>query len=136
MYTIERIKSCRADENHEIKEAQSLNFQNCIVIPEGYTSSIPKALKFMIMYRIVVIDTFLGVGLQKVYCQFRYLLSSFFLLDRFIPNFGNLLNLISYATTGYFRWYLLKFFLCIFSVIPMCIFSSISATACLVCIYL
>ncbi len=48
------------------------------------------------MYRIVVIDTFLGVGLQKVYCQFRYLLSSFFLLDRFIPNFGNLLNLISY----------------------------------------
>ena len=29
--------------------------------------SIPKALKFLIMYRIVVIDTFLGVGLQKVY---------------------------------------------------------------------
>jgi hypothetical protein len=60
------------------------------LIPEGYTSSIPKALKFLIMYRIVVIDTFLGVGLQKVYCQFRYLLSSFFLLDRFISNFGNL----------------------------------------------
>ncbi len=103
-------------------------------IPEGYTSSIPKALKFLIMYRIVVIDTFLGVGLQKVYCQFRYLLSSFFLLDQFIPNFGNLLNLISYATTGYFRSYLLKFFLCIFSV-PVCRFSSLRTTACLVCIY-
>ena len=52
-----------------------------------------------------------GVGLQKVHCQFRYLLSSFFLLGRFIPNFGNLLNLISCTTTGYFRWYLfLSFF--------------------------
>ena len=63
-----------------------------------------------VMYRIVVIDTFLGVGLQKVFCQFRYLLSSFFLLDRFIPNFGNLLNLISYRSTGYFRSYLFKFY--------------------------
>jgi hypothetical protein len=85
-----------------------------LFIPEGYTSSIPKALKFLIMYRIVVIDTFLGVGLQKVYCQFRYLLSSFFLLDRFIPNFGNLLNLISYRSTGYFRSYLYKFLNVIF----------------------
>ena len=108
------------------------------LIPEGYLSSIPKSLKFLIMYRvmyrIVVIDTYLGVGLQRVYCQFRYLLSSFFLLDRFIPNFGNLLNLISYATTGYFRSFLLKFFLCIFSV-PVCRFLSLRATACLVCIY-
>jgi hypothetical protein len=32
MYTIERIKSCRADENHEITEAQSLNFRNEIVM--------------------------------------------------------------------------------------------------------
>jgi hypothetical protein len=73
--------------------------------------------------------------LSLVYCQFRYLLSSLFLLDRFIRNFGNLLNLISYRSTGYFRSYLLKFFLCIFSVIPMCRFSSLRATACLVCIY-
>jgi hypothetical protein len=87
------------------------------------------------MYRILVIDTFLGVGLQKVYCQFRYLLSSFFLLDRFLPNFGNLLNLISYRSPGYFRSYLFKFFFCIFSVIPVCRFSSLRATACLVCIY-
>ena len=75
------------------------------------------------------------LGTQKVYCQFRYLLSSFFLLDRFIPNFGNLLNLISYRSTEYFRSYLLKFFFCIFSVIPMCRFSSLRPTACLVCIY-
>ena len=32
MYTIERIKSCRADENHEITEAQSLNFRNEILM--------------------------------------------------------------------------------------------------------
>ena len=73
------------------------------------TSSIPKAPNmFMIVYRIVVIDIFLGVGLQNV-CQFHYLPSSFFLLDRFIQNSGNLLNLISYKTTGYFRSYLFKF---------------------------
>ena len=76
--------------------------------------SIPKALKFLIMYRIVVSYRsnryLLGVGLQKVYCQFGFLLSSFFLLDRFIPNFGNLLNLISYSLTGYFRSYRFKFF--------------------------
>ena len=48
---------------------------------QGYPSSIPKDLNlFLIVYRIVLIDTFLGIGLQKVYCQFRYLLSSFFLL--------------------------------------------------------
>ena len=78
---------------------------------QGYPSSIPKDLNlFLIVYRIVLIDTFLGIGLQKVSCQFRYLLSSFFLLDRFIPNFGNIPNLISYATTGYFRSYLFKFY--------------------------
>ena len=86
---------------------------------QGYPSSIPKDLNlFLIVYRIVLIDTFLGVGLQKVSFQFRYLLSSFFssffLLGGFIPNFGNLLNLISYATTGYFRSYLLKFFVMYF----------------------
>ena len=85
-----------------------------LIFPEGYTSSIPKALKFLIVYRIVVSYRsnryLLGVGLQKVYCQFRFLLSSFFLLDRFIPNFGNLLNLISYRSTGYFRSYLFKFY--------------------------
>jgi hypothetical protein len=48
---------------------------------QGYPSSIPKDLNlFLIVYRIVLIDTFLGIGLQKVSCQFRYLLSSFFLL--------------------------------------------------------
>ena len=84
----------------------------------------------LIVYRIVVINTFLGAGLQMVYCQFRYLPSSFFLLDRFIPNFGNLLNLISYATTGYFRSYL--FFKMYFSLIAMFRFSSLRATTCLV----
>jgi hypothetical protein len=67
-----------------------------------------------VMYRIVVSYRsnryLLGVGLQKVYCQFGLLLSSFFLLDRFIPNFGNLLNLISLSITGYFRSYLFKFY--------------------------
>ena len=87
------------------------------LVPEGYTSSIPKALKFLIMSCIVSYRSnryLLGVGLQKVYCQFGLLLSSFFLLDRFIPNFGNLLNLISLSITGYFRSYLFKFFLFIF----------------------
>ena len=90
---------------------------NWRIIPEGYTSSIPKALKFLIMSCIVSYRSnryLLGVGLQKVYCQFGLLLSSFFLLDRFIPNFGNLLNLISLSITGYFRSYLFKFFLFIF----------------------
>ena len=70
-----------------------------------------------IVYRVVVIDTFLGVGLQKVCCKSRYLLSYFFPIEQFIPNFGNLFNLISYATSGYFRSYLLKllfmYFFCI-----------------------
>ena len=43
-----------------------------------------------------------------LYCQFRYLLFSFFLLDRFLPNFGKLLNLISYRSPGYFRSYQFK----------------------------
>ncbi len=78
-----------------------------------------------VMYRIVVSYCrnryLLGVGLQKVYCQFRFLLSSFFLLDRFIPNFGNLLNLISYIITGYFRSYLFKFYFMYFFPLSPCL---------------
>ena len=89
-------------EAHRTKVAQHIILKKMFNLnPKAYTQG---------PCRIVVIDTFLGVGLQKVYSQFRYLLSSFFLLDRFIPNFGNLLNLISYSTTGYFRPYLFKFF--------------------------